>query len=1034
MIAAMKIITFLFLLALPSSGLLARGGQESATAEGGEIWGHEFDITARRDGRYNYIVYAGDRAGNESISGPFNIRINANAGLPTARVIYPENNSVIRRNINALGIAHGRFGVERVMIRLNNNEWVETLGNEYWNNVMDFSGLPDGMHSISVQAFDDIGTTGPVQTINFYFDTTPPDIAITSHQVGDILNGTVTVRGTANDANGIKSLEYSDDGENFTSLSVGNRGDFSIKLRTGRKPNGPLVFFIRAVDNTGLASVLPCLFFVENRRPGTGVSNQAAVTVFPENDLTPDPSGTTLIINSPIDGEVITRSFDISGIAFDNAGIRSVYWRLLGPKLESISPGAAGREAREAAQAFLSGPDIPFIEFATNRRFNIPVDFSTLTDGEYTLEMYTADSSGTRSRTNTRTINVSTSPPESRVMAPVITRYNRGAIMVRGFASDANGIQSVTISMDNNNTWQNAILHDNGSWELPLNTIMYNDGTHSMLIRTIDNYGIESFSNAMINIDNTPPELYMSSPQNGESVGTIMYMAGRISDNIHLRNITFQIISAENPSYQRSFEIPAQLVIFEEMNLIGFPRGEYILRVMARDFADNETVVSRRIIYDADDDNAQIAIFNPMPGDFHTGPIDLTGIISGTFLPDVVDVMLNGQVLGRAPVDRYGVFYYQIPESFLGVEESHRISAVFFSHTGKVISSPVHTVHYNLYGPALQVESHLDSNYITRRPWMAGRAWIATPEYNLDRRLSRELRESLTVRHVEFSYDNGRSFQKASGGSEWRFRLETGILPSGPQPVLIRAVFGNGEEAVTRILLNVDTTPPLVEALFPLERSSHRENLPVFGIATDDIGLADVDVVLRPFHKFWYSIPPWLRGAYFDLKFFGATYFDIGAGLSLFDDNVRFQFQWGYAPPAGAISHNFTTAGGRYTGHVLGIKLLANIFYLPFDYMFGPDWGFYSMNVAVGANFSFFGMSDVPYVTKDERPHVYIGAVVGQWDIASIDMQYFYPEWKYFRRFSLYISPELWFTFSDDRTAPKTVFRPWVFGIRVNWF
>ena len=287
--------------------------------------------------------------------------------------------------------------------------------------------------------------------------------------------------------------------------------------------------------------------------------------------------------------------------------------------------------------------------------------------------------------------------------------------------------------------------------------------------------------------------------------------------------------------------------------------------------------------------------------------------------------------------------------------------------------------------------------------------------------MTRKQRADFVIKKIDVSFDNGRTFRPARGANQWKFRMETGTLPAGPQPVLVRAEFANGMEAVRRVMLYVDTTNPQVDVISPQEKTTHRDNILVYGVASDNNELANVVVSLRPYHKFFYEVPPALRGLYFDAKTFGATIFDVGLGLSLFKDNVRFQFQYGIAPP------EVRTAiwdGGRLTGNVFGIKLLANIFYLPFDFLFGPDWAFYSMNFAIGANFSWFGMDS-------NREPVFMSAVVGQWDVINIDMQFFYPNWKYFRKFAIYLSPELWFLSSDVESS--TPFRMTV-GIRINWF
>jgi len=52
-----------------------RGQVETVTAEGNETWQHNFDVKGRGKGTYNYVVNTFDHAGNETVSGPFNINL-----------------------------------------------------------------------------------------------------------------------------------------------------------------------------------------------------------------------------------------------------------------------------------------------------------------------------------------------------------------------------------------------------------------------------------------------------------------------------------------------------------------------------------------------------------------------------------------------------------------------------------------------------------------------------------------------------------------------------------------------------------------------------------------------------------------------------------------------------------------------------------------------------------------------------------------------------------------------------------------------
>ena len=353
----------------------------------------------------------------------------------------------------------------------------------------------------------------------------------------------------------IRSITYTFDRRNFTDVPFSSREnktwftcfcDFA-KLNSTR--NGQLLF--RITDSSG------------------EVFDNVPTYYIDETSNLP-----TLIVSNPYDYEIITEPFKVSGIAFYEAGIKSIHWRFLGPKIESVSTTPAGERAREAAFAYLVDPDVPFSEMLIEQSFEIPIDFTMISDGEYTMEVYVTDPYGVKSGIDSRTLRISTSPPTTEIVSPVITRYNNGAIMMEGFSDDANKVEEAIISMDSGFTWQKVDLKEDGTWELPLNTVLYYDGIQSALIRTIDKYGITTFSNAMVNIDNTGPELYISSPDNGENVSSVMHLLGRVSDNIKLKSMYFQIINAENPEIQKTLDLPLNLVIYEDIDMSGFPQGE----------------------------------------------------------------------------------------------------------------------------------------------------------------------------------------------------------------------------------------------------------------------------------------------------------------------------------------------------------------------------------------------------------------------------------------------------------------------------
>jgi hypothetical protein len=1365
-------VFFLGLILLTASPLWAGGKKEkidTQTAEGREVWQKEFDLTGVKPGKYNVLVQARDAAGNEGQSGPFNVRIDPKAGLPVARVVYPEDGQILREDIQVIGVASGRFEVARVMVRMDDREYSPAEGVEYWTRIIKINEYNEGKHTIYAQAFDTRETPGPEFSVSFVVDKTPPSVELVSHRTGDVVSGNFTFTGKADDPNSISRISWSSDGETWTSLPFRKRRgetevNFSVSVRSRGLEDGPVMYYFRAEDSTGSVKTRPYLFFVDNNgpeleilapgkeedlfgriqvsgrlydrvglerffyewageqgdiplRPGdpfwtlplnisaaenrntplkiTAIDKSGNVTVVtqrlldnrkdktpavvidypdtaglnalppngavyghiapgffpasvmmenvveyldaksafritpgliaqgrstlklwalsedevlgaprsirvnktaapeplpdgtvPQMDLTPsavtvsrpapyswassavtlegvvaagvsrleyrlspvdvwkplalgpdmrftaniglsdaadgpvhlelrtirggvenfpyyhplnkysdgpeigflfptpdlgaihgsitvtgtvsysvplaeltysvdgrnyqplsfiakydkalftfpcdftalnragnsltvralDVSGTVvertlavnfdaaqdlpvLIVNTPADNQVITSDFEISGVAFDDDAVAAVYWRIL-------KPGRAG--------------DPGFNKISTSQSFQAAVPFRDVVDGENIIEVYAEDMYETKGELTRLTLKVSTAPPVTVVQFPSLTTYNRKAITVTGVSSDANGIKEVLLSMDNGNSYQKAEGQE--TWSLNLNTESYMDGTYSVLLRTTDNYGIESFSNALINVDNTPPEISLGTPQDGDMAGTSLDVAGlavsgldvsgQAFDVVGLEKMNMVMINVDDVSRKMTYAANPNFVIQESLDVSRLPAGQYTLKLNAFDFAGNETTVTRHVIISLDNSASELALINPMPGESHTGPLIISGKVSGAVIPEQVTLLVNRQRFTFTPVDRYGVFRYEFPEEQLTGKDKLTVGATFTTPAGQRIDSAEHEIALSAFGPVVLVDSHKDGDVVTQRPWLSGRAWTIFSEEE-ETTLTKQQKKEYGVKEVQVSFDNGRSFEKASGKDQWKIRLETGDLAAGPLPVIIRAEFLDGRTAVRRIILTVDTQPPVVETVAPSENSTHRDQLQVYGAAGDDYEIDAVEISLRPGDKAGYSVPQFIQGLYFDGNTMGATMWDAGLGLSFFENNVKLQVQAGKTAP-----------NRRYSGWVFGMKLLANIFYLPFDYFLGPDWSFFSVALALGANFSFFTMEE------GETP-LFMGAVLGQLEFFRVDFSHILPKWKYFKTFSLYAEPIFWFASSD--VSAGAIFRL-AFGARLSLF
>ena len=142
-----------------------------------------------------------------------------------------------------------------------------------------------------------------------------------------------------------------------------------------------------------------------------------------------------------------------------------------------------------------------------------------------------------------------------------------------------------------------------------------------------------------------------------------------------------------------------------------------------------------------------------------------------------------------------------------------------------------------------------------------------------------------------------------------------------------------------------------------------------------------------------------------ELGFWGASLWNMGFGLSFFDNNVKVQFHYGQFTQAQFNAIYGTKYGKtpiRYGGHIVSLKLLANIYTLPFGNYCGPDWMWLYMSIAVGTQFSLF--TD----TQSGKPQV-LAAMLAQLEFPKVK----FHKRKYISAFSIFTEGQLWFIPTD---------------------
>lgn len=823
----------------------------------------------------------------------------------------------------------------------------------------------DGPTTLEIQAVDASGVAH-VERIPLFVDTTAPTIALVTPPEGAPVNGIVTIVGRLSEPSTTTSV---------TAVIGDERRELEI---------APTVSTTIAAGD-GLDSVT----FEMSDAAGNTSSQVVSLAV---DDSADRP---TLQVQVPTEGGVVHDRFQLSGVLLDDDEPQAVRY--------SVDGGEP-------------------VEVPTSGVFDVNIPMDSLDDGDHTLLVTGVDRGGTESEAIERIVAVSRTEPVSAVVSPTIDEYVSGTVMITGSSEDPNGIDRVAISTDNGASFQNT-RGEGGRWRYELDTTQLADGTHSLLIRATDGAQSDGLFTSTINVDNTPPLVELTQPEDGSSVSGDFLIDGRSGDPAlaEVRIIAEPLLPTGD---EAGGQAPAGgrivLATFDtegpfaySVDTTTIQPGWFNLRVEAQDEAGNTQRVSRNIRVLPPAEAVEASILSPMDGAELAHQFTIT--VSSPQPATPLTLLLDGRPLQVITTDESGNGSFVVEAGTI-TEGEHEIAVLEQSEAAEAESNTTR-ISYSELGPWVMIDEPLHGAYVRDRPFLTGRAGyaleLAEGEDRETRNANEDSREEHAVERIEVSTDNGRSYTEANGREQWRYRIETTEIPDGPVHLLVRARFADGSSAVSRHKVYVDETQPEVRLLEPQERDRFDEEVPIVGVSTDENGLEEVAVVLRSGDKSRYSVPSFIQGLYVDAHGFGATYFDVGAGLTFFDDNVRLQAQIGISPP------------GRFSGLVIGAKLLANVFSFPASFLFGPDLDWLSAAIAIGANFSYFTMSEDTIAFTPEG--LVLAGMVAQLEFPRVTL----ASMPVFNTFGFYTEGQLWFISSDVEAG--TAFRLG-FGLRMNVF
>ena len=993
--------------------------------------------------------------------------------LVWAKTNLNENNQVVlTEGKSLLGVYQPREGmvIESLAVIGGKN-----IAAEYEGSSIKLTVNGDGLYKgVGVKITDSEGSVYTSPLVDILSDMAPPAINLDMSEAAAFVNKSINLKGRVSDGAGIKTVEYSLGGDSpYVKLSAA----FNETINVSGQPDGPILLTIRAVDLAGKESFEHRVFYKDSEAPEVamvlpesgGTVNGSIYSAFKVTDRFPDvkaeykgaskgsewktfeysslpnliigsakeplnknmqfrftdPAGNTRNFNSysfdidnsedapridlhlPAENEIIISDFEISGIVYDDDEAAKIYYK--------IDNGA-------------------YKSMEIKNSFSIPILLSELTDNEHEITMYAEDIYGVTSQPVKRKIRVSLEIPKVVVGYPLITDTVKEISVISGNAIDKNGIKQVEVSLDNGQTYN--LVEGGEKWQYRINTHIINDGTHVVFVRVTDKYEQVSLYSTLINIDNTPPVLQLEYPLAGSKLDNNLFVSGQVYDNISLEGVTLKIKSLSGSSVpQKLSEIKLEkdIILSKDIDISSLPEGRYNLEISGVDKANNASEASINFDVYRKKDKNKIELLYPLNGEKVRGEFNVYGILLLDKRVEEASLYIDGKEIERVSVSKTGYVCFKLDSEKLGNGE-HSLELKASGAGSGLISSEVHKINYEAEGPWITIDNFAMGDFAIDRPYLRGRAGYAVSEEEKSRVSSKDstpeekrVFKAKRVKYVEVSFDNGKTFTPVKSAANWKYRLETDDMPEGNHFLLVRAVMENKEIAVCRTIVKVDKTAPEITLISPGEGGRYNNSINFNGLSSDDVELSSVEALLRKGDKARYGLPKFIQGLHFETAFWGASLWNLGVGLSFFDDNVKLQLHYGQF-----LQSQFTAIYGnqqiRYGGHIVSLKLLANVYELPFGYYFGPDWKWLYLDLALGAQFSLFTN------TQSGRPQI-LSALLTQIEFPRVK----FHKQKYFSSFSIFTEGQLWFIPTDvDSTSKKSAIKSVIphisVGIRVDIF
>lgn len=762
---------------------------------------------------------------NSVVAGSVKIQVSAEDKV----IIFDKNNKIISRSPS---------GINKVEFYIDDNLIGDDTVAPYemnWNT----GNYLDGEHTIKAKAIDKVGLYSEASII-VKVDNTKPNISITEPINNSLLNGTINIKATANDVNGISKVEFY---VGSSPIGEDDSSPYEISWDSKSVSDGVHIITAKAYDvanNTNTASITvnidntgPILNITQpnnnqilkgnvpiriDAQDSHGVSK---VEVLIDNQIKATLTNTPYeyVWNSDVyqegSHEIRARGYDsLNNIS--ETSINVIVDRT--PPSVSITYPTNNAVVGGALTIKTNINDtygVDKVEFYLNdvllgtivtSPYQIDWDTRTYTEGNYTIKVKAYDKAGNTNEVSI-SVRVDNTAPFVNITNPQDGVYVKGTITIQATATSQLGVSRVEFYVDNNKIGEDT----SSPYEISWNTSNVSDGSHVLKAKAYDIAG-NSRESEVINVivDNTLPSVSITSPTNNSVIDGIVTIEVNANDNFEVLKVEFYVDNnnigedTESP-YEKSWD-------FDNLSY----STSHVITAKAYDKAGNVSSHSINITI-GDTKAPEITFINPKDGDKVTGTVKIQ--------VTVVDKAPGIKNLDRSPSGTNKVeFYidgvlkmtdtsepYEYNWSTTGLEynSSHTITVKAYDRVGKVGEKSITVKIGDTLAPSVTIDTP------TNNALVSGTFTITASV--IDKVNSKDIvinKAPSGISKVEFYLDN--NLKGTSTQSPYQCVVDSRQETDGNHTILVKAYDLENNEGTATISITIDNTPPTVSIIEPL--------------------------------------------------------------------------------------------------------------------------------------------------------------------------------------------------------------------------